>query len=353
MEVKFETTGDRICMFCKKFKKAKDMVIRRPFCKICKEEKDNCLNCVDCRLSLPIQKFYTFDKCTVCYNKDMKKINREKINNALIKCAGCEKEKPKKDYRRNQIACKECEATNVRYEKRCDQCGELKWSDTFQYNRQVCGDCDRERGRNYRRTTTKAADWVENNRGKMSELQHNHYEKHKIEIRQKEREKLDNDPIFREVKAYRNGLAKFVHGKTNSNKKMQTKRTDYLLWLESLYQNEMTINNYVEIWQIDHVVPLDVYMKKRTKLVNFDEDTDFSCLLCWFNTSPFFGDENRKKNKHIDVEIIMNHMAHLESFLKKNKSIKASLSDHIFAYRKIVQRIIDYHHPRSLKNSEI
>jgi len=251
-------------------------------------------------------------------------------------CDSCDIEKDKSAFRRNQLACIECENDpNITTYKICKKCGE-KRSD-FRKNRGECLDCERADGRNYRRTTTKAKEWVENNRERMSELQRNHYEKNKRKIRINEKIRMIEEKDFRDIKRYRVTINGMLHGKSKYNKKLQIKRTDYGDWLEFYSDKEYTLNNYPE-WHVDHVIPL--FMLKDELVIEYECD---DVLLMWINTRPTDSTTNLKKNKYICVETLIDHLQLLNNYLRENPDIEDKLqnNDSIFKYRRLTQTILD------------
>jgi hypothetical protein len=319
---RFQTT----CIECEK-----NGVEFKKVCKNCNESKLNTL-------------FETDEICKEC--KKDKNINKHQ------KCVGCNETKTKNLFRRSQIICFECEKNpEIEYNKICGGCNEIKNNKMFRINRKKCIDCERSHGRNYRRTTTKASEWVENNQERMIELRHDNYEKNKEEIREKEKERLQNDPHFRMIKSYRNGVCKFIHGEHNSNKKLNINRIQYISWLEFCFvtsknedqpENEMTIDNYTKIWQIDHVLALDITRTKKIDKIEFENGINFDCLFNWFNTMPVLLAQNMKKNKYLDKEQLAKHIITLEKFIKKYKiSLKINLCNNYYMYKKIVQTILD------------
>ncbi len=106
-------------------------------------------------------------------------------------CKKCKIDKGN-DFRKKRTICRECdnalarerrkkEKERVKTEKPtsilCKKCNKI--CTDFTFNRKVCSACRRERGRKYRRNTTKSKEWTENNKERMKELQKNWYEKNK------------------------------------------------------------------------------------------------------------------------------------------------------------------------------
>ena len=107
-------------------------------------------------------------------------------------CSKCEKEKGS-DFRKSRTVCRECDNLTAREKNKINKekaktdkpteilCRKCKKTCTeFRFNRKTCLSCEREHGRNYRKNTTKAKEWVENNKEVMQHLQRKHQQKKKI-----------------------------------------------------------------------------------------------------------------------------------------------------------------------------
>jgi len=263
-------------------------------------------------------------------------------------CVGCNEEKDKKAFRRNQIICQECEVNpEIVYDKKCVDCGETKPSNNFREikvkgvsrgTRTECCDCEKKDGRNYRRTTTKAKEWVENNPEKMAALQKKSYEENKPLIRQQEKDRFENDPLFREIKTYRSVTSSFLLGRTKTNLKLgDITRQQFIDWLEFCFTDEMTVENHHKVWHIDHVLPLDM-LKDNEENAIIHEENARACIFAWYNTMPLTIKENRKKSSDISKEHLISHLKNLKSYHKQKKIQK---TDGFYKYKKVTQKILD------------
>lgn len=250
-------------------------------------------------------------------------------------CISCNETKTTNFFKRGQPICKDCENDGVIYDKLCKNCDNYKPSNTFRVNRKNCTDCERAFGREYRKNTTKAAEWVENNREKMSKLQHTHYETNKSKIREAEANRLKTDPFFRKIKSYRSTICSLLHNETQFNKQLNISRDNYVKWMSFRFENNMSIDNYVEIWQVDHVLPLN--MIKTKNIDNIEISEDLSSLFLWFNTMPVLCAHNMKKNKYLDKEQLSNHIVMIDEFINENTHISTK---ELSAYKDIVQKIL-------------
>jgi hypothetical protein len=261
-------------------------------------------------------------------------------------CKNCEVEKTTIDFRRGQYICNVCEADpNFSCQKSCNECGETKDSKLFRKNRGKCIDCERAHGRNYRRTTTKAQEWVDNNKERMVELQHNWYEENKTQIRKNERDRKANDPVFKKIKNHRCLLNKMVRGGAKYSKQIESDKDDLWAWFK--YCNaDLNIDTYNTIWNIDHILPLDLILNEdnHTKIVNIlKKEGVIDTIYCWYNMMPLKIKDNRNKSNVISQERLISHLKNINTFLKKNKHINEQMKDNenFFKYKKAVQNIID------------
>ncbi len=261
----------------------------------------------------------------------------KKPNQGSLKmCNGCNS--PNMPHRKNQYICIICENNNVVYLKSCEVCLETKQSTEYSDRRNHCKECEKSRGRNYRRTTTTAKEWVENNRERMAELQHNHYEEHKPEIRATAAARLRDDDLLRMLKSYKGTIGDMISGRTQSNKKLAINRNFYIKWLQFNFTEEMNINNHYAVWHVDHVLALDILSKRKVNGITFDIDSDLSALLRWFNTKPVLAKVNLSKNKYFDKEYTAKHLINLEKYIKIEGF---KLDQAFYDYKRIVQLVLD------------
>lgn len=224
------------------------------------------------------------------------------------------------DFRKNRFVCRECDNELARIKRAqdkeraetekpefiiCNKCGEQKTN--FRFNRKACLDCERAHGRSYRKTTDKAKIWVENNRQKMSELQHNWYEKNKEKIIGKKCQRLKTDECFALTEKHRASLRNVLKGCVTKSKTINCDTNLLRDWFQFQFHKEMTPDNYAEVWTIDHVIPINEFLNKRVS-----QETVFDYL----NTNPVFKNYNLTKNKHIRVKECKEHLEKVKLFLK-------------------------------------
>jgi hypothetical protein len=207
--------------------------------------------------------------------------------------------------------------------KTCTVCNIEKDDDAFNYQRNQCKDCRKAIQRQYRKSTTKAKEWVEKNRERMTELQHNNYEKNKEQINEKYKERYANDPVFRKVRLYRASMSSFLRGLIKTNKHIGCTQPFFLKWIQSAFTVGMTMENYGTEWVLDHIIPLD---KAET-------EEDFAIISKWFNIRPVTMKFNLVKNKYIDSDQALIHLGHLKKHATddQHKSYKTYLAKHLVA----------------------
>ena len=233
-------------------------------------------------------------------------------------CPRCEKEMGD-DFRPKFKICRLCcnasaRLTRLKAQKKtkadhivCNVCKERKTE--FRVGRLKCVDCERTDGRSYRKKNPeKAQKWVEENREKMSELQHDAYERNKKTIRVKYCERLKTDANFKLVTNHRAITRKMITHVVTKTKYMDCDQTRFTNWLSFQFEGDMRLDN--KTWASDHVIPCDYFLNK-----GYDKDV----VLTWFNISPVTESYNLKKNKHIDKKQCIKHLDTVKSYCKLRK----------------------------------
>lgn len=321
--------SEKTCEECEKLLDKTNFRRRVNVCKVCEEDPKFNKSCSVCKETYPARQV-DGHICTFC-----------KKGNWRV-CAACGINKTTAHYRRNQPMCKDCESGGAVCDKKCVMCGETKPSDQFRKTRTECLDCERTGGRQYRRNTTKAHEWVVNNRERMQQLSSNWYENNKTAIRKKEQIRLKEDPIFKQIKYYRTAVSGSVRGELKWNKQLKSSFDDFREWLEYCWDKGMDFNNYGTVWNVDHALPLDLLNKtnneKFWKLLEDREATPEELLFSWYNTHPLTKQDNRTKGSQITVEFVNTHLGYLEVFMKQKGRRKTRT---YFAYRKLLLEICD------------
>lgn len=140
---------------------------------------------------------------------------------------------------------------------------------------------------------------------KGKEWKKNYEEIHKEEINSRDREKYKNDPVYRNKKIIRNRLASTINGTKTYSKlieKMGMEHKMFLEWLEFQFTDKMTWDNQGSLWGIDHIIPIDYYVKNG---MENDE-----AIHHWSNLRPCIHkgkDGNFSKSNKININLIKEH----------------------------------------------
>lgn len=234
-------------------------------------------------------------------------------------CTRCNNEKGT-DFRKNRFVCRECDNEIARLKRLedkkraenekpdfiiCNKCEQKKTN--FRFNRKVCIDCERAHGRNYRRTTDKAKIWAIENKQKISELQHNWYEKNKRNITLKRCERLKTNESFALVEKHRSALRNVLKGVVSKSKTVNCDTQLLRDWFQFQFHREMNFDNYAEVWNIDHVMPLNEFLNNGGSM---------DIIFDYLNTHPVFKNFNLTKNKHMQLQECKDHLERVKLFLK-------------------------------------
>jgi hypothetical protein len=160
----------------------------------------------------------------------------------------------------------------------------------------------------------------------MAELHRNNYEKNKLAIREKERERYSEDPLFRSVKVYRTQLQSMLRGEIEEYSKLEGTREVVTMWLRYLFHDGMTMKTYGKStsggWQVDHIIPLDLlYGQKREEspcysIVKDNPDSQ-RLIFSWYNIQPLSFSANRTKSNTITRLSIAQHLKSLRKFFEE------------------------------------
>ena len=136
---------------------------------------------------------------------------------------------------------------------------------------------------------------------KGREWKKNYENKNREKINKRERDRYNKDPSFRNKKILRNRLSSTIRGTKKYNKiiqKLGISHEIFMNWLEFQFSPEMNWDNQGSYWYIDHVIPIDYFIKN-----NLNEEE----MHHWSNLRPQYGIDNYKKNNKIDKNLIEEH----------------------------------------------
>lgn len=272
------------------------------------------------------------------YRKKLKELSGEKDSKDSKSdtkiCTVCNVEKNNDEYRKNRKVCKDCDNQMAReYRKTlkekekkesilCRLCNTEKKN--FRINRKICLDCEREHGRNYRQENPeKSKDWNENNKPRLNELS---------KIRK------ENNPILKFKVHHTSNLSKFMKDEKKNKKSKFVNCDAFQLreWIKFQFLSDMNFDNHTDVWSIDHVVPCKLATEKLVKQ---------DLILTWINVRPSYVKDNLKKNRHIDKNIIKNHLKNLKCYyIKKELEEDNDYKEYIDLCEKILKDefVVDY-----------
>jgi hypothetical protein len=196
--------------------------------------------------------------------------------------------------------------------KHCVYCNKTYKKNEFRKNRSKCKFCEKIYGRKYSKINfEKRKNWRLNNKIKYQQLQKKWYEKHKKNIRKKEKSRYEFDKEFKK----RKNISRVISNTFSKSGECKYWNCTYLHlveWLLFTLNMNLSMNDYNIKWQQDHVIP-----KKEFKLFNNDGTLNLKNIkLCfsWYNVTAFSKISNQQKNKHINVEQLKEHVKRLKKF---------------------------------------
>ena len=97
------------------------------------------------------------------------------------------------------------------------------------------------------------------------------------------------------------------------------------------------MNNYADIWQIDHIIPLNVLQTQSVNDINLS-DENIECVYKWYNTRPLSCIQNMKKNKYLSRDDLLAHQASIKAFRKTHSNL---FDETYYNYKKIITKLLD------------
>ena len=129
--------------------------------------------------------------------------------------------------------------------------------------------------------------------------------------RNKERRKTDLQ--FRINMSQRARIHEVLRGYKNckSGVLLDCTREQLIKWLVFNFENGMTLDNFGEVWQIDHVVPVSFFQNTAA--------AEQRLCFHWSNLRPLRKEQNMSKSTHIDKDYILAHFATIQRFCVNDK----------------------------------
>ncbi len=261
--------------------------------------------CTNCRVPKLLPDFQVrnnkpISQCRLC-------VNAQKSGN---------RRKKKAEVRQHQIEAGEIILpTDSLNNQICNICRREKPKTEFRPYRCKCVDCERADGRSYRQSgygQDKSAQWVEENRERMTELQALWYQENKERRNEEYNRRYHSDPVFKfqQLCRRRIGMAFSDQDLRKSNNTIEYLNCSVpwlIQWFTYCFSSEMTLENHGSYWHMDHVIPVNL----------FDLTDPVQVYFCfsWFNLSPLPGSENMSKQDTINTRQLTQHIQKLMDFL--------------------------------------
>lgn len=263
--------------------------------------------------------------------EEMKKL--EGIIDNTKKCKSCHSIKELDQYSKGRAKCKDCIKLQDknRYDKQreklllntkiCSRCHKRKNKNEFK-QKTYCNACQRQMCRNYKA----------NNRDKISAYNKIYKKAHKQDIKEYNKKynkenrqaiqarQTRNQRVYRTIPQYK--IALRLRGRIYMlMKKLKAKKCTNTLsilgcsleflckWFEFKFMDDMTLNNYGNVWHIDHVIPCSAF--------NLVDEAEQKRCFHWTNLQPMVGIDNIVKNDKIDRYQIMDQIIHTYDFIQK------------------------------------
>lgn len=251
-------------------------------------------------------------KCNVCQEVKLKSIY---FKSRHLSCKDClNKKRNKKRLEKNGYRHINSNLVDSQT-KMCKYCKNVHPVDNFRKNRLKCKDCEKQNGREYRKSNVgklKSKQWLADNSDKMKSLQRDWHQNNKRHVNLRNQQRLEKDPILKLLKNYRRRLNMIIKKNARTLKYIDCSQeflheyiTYYLKYMDSL-----TIDNYGGTWHIDHVIPIATF--------DLNVKENMWCLK-WYNLAPLASERNLSKNKSIDKTQLQNHLCILKKFINEKK----------------------------------
>jgi len=126
------------------------------------------------------------------------------------------------------------------------------------------------------------------------------------------KERRVNDINFKLKEILRSKIHKMIKGQPTSYQNIIGCDIDFLKrWIEFRFDNNMNWNNLGSYWQIDHILPINI----------FDLTYENSKNICfhWTNLQPLVSFENRSKSDTLQLHYYFNNIVNINRFNSINK----------------------------------
>jgi hypothetical protein len=130
--------------------------------------------------------------------------------------------------------------------------------------------------------------------------------------KEKIKERRKTDISFRLSETFRSKMHRALKNKNKEKNSVLLGCTNelFLKWLEFQFNDEINWNNYGSVWQIDHIIPINMFEFN-------DNDEKFICFN-WKNLQPLVGTENREKSDTFHIKYVQKMFINLKNFVLQN-----------------------------------
>lgn len=249
-------------------------------------------------------------------------------------CQSCGERKPPTEfYKRVNTKCKECVKKEQRERnaqnkekqqtiqsdpnvskqpKKCPGCNQMRTAGDFRINRAKCQICERKYGREYNRENPEIREkWVAENIDHLHDLQAKWYQKNKVHVLMKNRERFLTDDHYRVTVEMKKKLNGQLRRATFSAEFCGTKVSLIKQWLEYNFDETMNWDNYGTYWEVDHVIPTSWY--------DLTQQSEIDNCYDWKNFSPLSKSDNQEKSNSVVMEQLNTHIEKLRSFIDQEQ----------------------------------
>ena len=134
----------------------------------------------------------------------------------------------------------------------------------------------------------------------------------KTKRNEKDKKRRKEDEAYRIMNNLRTRIYNVLKQKKTdrSDKLIGCNKTQLQQWISSQFYDNLSWDNYAEVWQIDHVIPIAFFdlTDKKQQLLAFN----------WSNLRPLYSEENGNKKDKIVEKAIREHIKTLDNFIIKN-----------------------------------
>lgn len=253
-------------------------------------------------------------------------LNDDNMVKGRNQCKPCRSAKYK-EYVKTKLT----ENYNVEIERTCSKCSiKLNLENTVK-RRPMCKDCYNVKCNEYKKNNKAKVqenhkEYYEKNKETIAEYYKDHYKENKDTymannrkwrqenretINEKANERFRTNSTARLIKNARTRISKALKGQSIRSIKLIDCNIQFLKdWLQSNFNENMTLENYGTYWHMDHVIPCSHF-----DLTNEDEIRD--CFR-WTNLQPMLASENICKQDTLNKTEVKRHYNKVKAYSEKH-----------------------------------